>query len=391
MIGFSKLLCGRGTVSDVMRQDADKNVRADLLQFSQVSRPIVVWNTTNRCNLKCKHCYLGAEDRDYSGELTTEQAIALITDLGQMKVPVLLFSGGEPLVRKDLFELARHARQQGLRIVLSSNGALITAEMARKLKEAEFAYVGISIDGLKDVHDDFRGVPGAFDAAIQGIRNAMNAGLKAGARFTVNKLNYRDLPEVLEMMAGEGIPRFCMYHLVYAGRGTDLVKQDLTNEERRELVEMLVEKTMELDRRGVEMEVLTTDNHADGIFIYREIEKKQPERAEEVRQLLAMHGGCSACEKIANIDPRGDVHPCQFWMDKSLGNVKDRPFSEIWADSSDAMVGKLREKAKHLKGRCGSCRYRELCAGCRIRAEVVHGDMWQEDPCCYLTGEEIGG
>ena len=389
MIGCTKLLCGTATIADLMRQDAA--TKAHLLQFSTEHRPIVVWNTTSRCNLACAHCYLDASDRAGRDELTTEEARAFIDDVAAMGSPVLLFSGGEPLLRPDLFELGRYAIGAGLRAVISSNGTLITPELAAEIAEAGFAYVGVSLDGSETTHDEFRRKQGAFQAAIAGIKNCLAAGVKAGVRLTLNKRNAEDLDAVLDVVEREGVPRFCMYHLVYAGRGKEIVGDDLEPAETRRLVEHLLDRTKDWHERGVETEVLTTDNHADGILIVQRIAEEQPERLDEVRELLARHGGCSAGTKMANVDARGDVHPCQFWGHVTLGNVRERPLSEIWADESNPFLAKLRRKADHLTGpRCGGCQYKSLCGGCRIRAEVVNGDTWADDPACFLSDEEIG-
>lgn len=390
MIGCTKLLCGTATVSEAMRHHGTRGeIPSHMLQFSAVNRPLVVWNTTNRCNLRCKHCYIHAEDTDYAGELTNAEARAMIEDLAEMKAPVLLFSGGEPLMRPDLMELAKYASDLGLRPVLSTNGTLITDEKAKELKEAGFQYVGVSIDGAPKTHDFFRAKEGAFRMAIEGIHASKRAGLKTGVRFTLNKYNEQDLPEIFDILVEEQIPRFCMYHLVYAGRGEDMMKQDVEPDRMREIMEYVADKTIELHDRGVEIEILTTDNHADGIYLYNRIREKQPSRANEVKELLGMHGGCSAGTKFGNVDPQGNVHPCQFWQDYTIGNVKDTPFSVLW-NSDDALLVELREKEKHVKGECGKCRYNHLCGGCRIRARAVYGSIWDEDPACYLTKNEKG-
>ncbi len=391
MIGCSKLLCGTATVAEAMRLKRDSSkLPAHLLQFSDDTRPLVVWNMTNRCNLRCLHCYISAEDRNYSDEFTTEEAKVFIKDICEMGAPVLLFSGGEPLLREDIFELGRYAKDLGTRPVISSNGTLITPEIAEKIKDAGFEYVGISIDGAEKTHDHFRQKEGSFKAAVAGIKNCLAAGVKSGARLTVNKQNVQDLPEVLDIVEKEGIPRFCMYHLVYAGRGKDIVKEDLTHEESRKVIQTLIDKALDWHERGVETEILTTDNHADGVYLLKYVEKNLPERAEEVVELLKMHGGCSAGGQMSNIDPRGDVHPCQFWSHVTLGNVREQKFSEIWSkQGDDELVQKLRNMGQHLTGRCGTCNYKSLCGGCRIRAEVVHGDIWAQDPACYMTDEEI--
>ncbi|MGE5398653.1 MAG: radical SAM protein [Chitinophagales bacterium] len=389
MIGCTKLLCGTATVSEVIKHQNTGNVPARLLQFSASDRPLVVWNTTNRCNLKCRHCYIEAEDRKYSEELTYDQAVNFIDDLAVMGVPVLLFSGGEPLLRRDIFELGSLAAQKGLRPVISSNGTLINLETACKIRDAGFQYVGISIDGLPSTHDNLRCKEGAFQEALRGIRACIEADVKTGIRFTVNRENQDDLPGLLKIIEQERIPRFCMYHLVYSGRGKDMVKLDPPREEKRKILDLVAEKTIDLHQRGVEVEILTTDNHADGIYLLNRIRNTNPERADEIIKLLEMHGGCSAGTKFANVDPRGNVHPCQFWQDYTLGNVKEKPFSEIWTGNDELLI-QLRDKPKHLKGRCGSCSYNPFCGGCRIRAREVYGDLWQEDPACYLEDSELG-
>lgn len=391
MIGCTKLLCGTATVSEAIKYQRDsRQLPPKMLQFSTAERPLVVWNMTNRCNLRCRHCYLNAEDRDYRGELTTKQALAFIDDLAEMKVPVLLFSGGEPLLRQDIFQLGRYAADRGLRPVISSNGTLITPEVAARIKDAGFQYVGISLDGAPATHDEFRALPGAFAKALEGIHNCLQFGVKTGVRFTVNKFNQQDLPEILDIVEKEGIPRFCMYHLVYSGRGKEIRDLDTSREEKREIMEQIIAKTLDLHRRGVEVEILTTDNHADGIYLLHYLRKHAPERVDEIMQLLDMHGGCSAGTKFANVDPQGNVHPCQFWQHYTLGNVKEQKFSEIWWNNDDELLVALRDKESKVTGRCGRCQYKAVCGGCRIRAQMVYGDLWAEDPACYLTEEEIG-
>lgn len=389
MIGFTKLLCGKATVSDVMRNRHGQKMPATLLQFSTVHSPVVVWNMTAQCNLKCRHCYIHATEEVAKNELTTVQAKAFIDDLSEMKVPVLLFSGGEPLMRQDLFELADYARDKGLRIVLSTNGTLIDDKTAKRIFETGFSYVGVSIDGCEGTHDGFRGEDGSFAAALSGIRAAKAAGNKTGVRFTVNRHNVKDLPAILELAEQEKIDRFCMYHLVYAGRGGDMKGQDLTLPEKKGVAELLIAKTFDFEKRGIDIEILTTDNHADGLYILDYIKKNQPERVDEVRQLLDMHGGCSAGDRMADVDPQGNVHPCQFWQDLNLGNVKERKFSDIWSDlqSQGGILSKLRCKSDHLTGKCGDCKENKLCGGCRIRAES-DGELWGDDPACFWSQAE---
>ncbi len=387
MIGCTKLLCGTATVSDIIKHSGQPDIPPELLQFSDLNRPLVVWNMTNRCNLRCKHCYIEAEDHNYENELSTEEAKLFIADLAEMKAPVLLFSGGEPLLRKDIFELGALAAEKGLRPVISSNGTLIDDAMAKKIKAAGFQYVGISVDGAPETHDEFRNKKGAFEMALKGIRACMANGVKTGMRFTVNRYNQQDLPRIFEIIQEEKIPRFCMYHLVYAGRGQEMIQMDTSLEEKRSILDYVSRKTVELFNNGVEVEILTTDNHADGIFLYNRIQEQDPAHADEVVHLLQMHGGCSAGTKFANVDSRGNVHPCQFWQDYTVGNVREKPFSQIWTSDDELMV-KLRKKDQHVTGKCGDCDYKSLCAGCRIRARAVYNDIWAEDPACYLSAIE---
>jgi radical SAM protein with 4Fe4S-binding SPASM domain len=302
----------------------------------------------------------------------------------------MLFSGGEPLVRKDLPQLAAYAVEKGMRAVISTNGTLITPKMARTLKEIGLSYVGISLDGMKEINDRFRGVSGAFRSALAGIKNSQDAGIKVGLRFTVNKFNVEEIPKIFQLIEEMDIPRVCFYHLVYAGRGSDLVKEDLTHEDTRKALDLIIDETKRLHAAGKPKEVLTVDNHADGPYIYLRLQKEDPERAKEVLKLLKWNEGNNSGRGIGCVSWDGEVYADQFWRHYSFGNVKDRPFSEIWMDTSEPLLGKLKEKKQHVKGRCATCTWLDVCAGnFRVRAEAISGDVWAPDPACYLTDEEI--
>ncbi|MEE8552286.1 MAG: 12,18-didecarboxysiroheme deacetylase [Desulfobacterales bacterium] len=391
MIGISKLYCGTVEPSDAIRYGRmSSQLPSHLLQFSSDKRPVVVWNITRRCNLKCLHCYAHARNIPFDNELTTMEGKKLIDDLAGFGVPVLLISGGEPLARKDLPELAAYAVGKGMRAVISTNGTLITPQMAGTLKKIGLSYVGISLDGMEEINDRFRGVKGAFRSALKGIENCKKAGIKVGLRFTVNKINVGEIPELFKLIEEKDIPRICFYHLVYAGRGSKLVEEDLTHEESRRAVDLIMDFTKKLHDQGKPKEVLTVDNHADGPYIYLRLKKENPERAKEVLELLKMNEGNNSGRGIGCISWDGEVHADQFWRHYSFGNVKDRPFSEIWTDTSDPLMNKLKEKKKYAKGKCGTCRWLDICAGnFRVRSEAVTGDVWAPDPACYLTGEEI--
>eukprot|EP00828_Plagiopyla_frontata_P032961 TRINITY_DN42856_c0_g1_i1.p3 TRINITY_DN42856_c0_g1~~TRINITY_DN42856_c0_g1_i1.p3 ORF type:complete len:227 (-),score=74.98 TRINITY_DN42856_c0_g1_i1:3-683(-) len=215
------------------------NCRRICCNFPKDKKPVVVWNMTRRCNLRCVHCYAQAVDPEGKDEISTSQAKTIIDDLARYGAPVMLFSGGEPLVRQDLVELAHHATDKGMRAVISTNGTLITREKAKELKEVGLSYVGISMDGGEEVHDRFRGVPGAYKKAIQGIENCKAEGLKVGLRFTINKRNAQEIPTLFQMLEDLEIPRICFYHLVYSGRGSELIKEDLSHEETRATVHQI--------------------------------------------------------------------------------------------------------------------------------------------------------
>ncbi|MBC7341796.1 MAG: radical SAM protein [Clostridia bacterium] len=354
--------------------------------------PVVVWNLTQRCNLACRHCYAGTEAgamRPWPGPNTAE-ARAIIDQLADFRVPVILFSGGEPLTRPDLLELASYAVGRGLHVTISTNGTLITEEMAQAFKEVGIGYVGVSLDGLEATNDFFRGTPGAFAAALEGIRHCLEAGQRVGLRFTLTRYNYADLPGIFALVEAEGIPRVCFYHLVYSGRGSHLREQDLSAAETRRAVDLIWEWAVKGEQSGQEREVLLVDNHADAVYLYLKLKASYPERAERALPLLCRNGGNRSGMAIACIDWEGNVHPDQFTMNHTLGNIKQKPFGEIWSGNHPLLVG-LRDRKPRLRGRCGRCRWLFLCNGnFRARAEAATGDFWESDPACYLTDEEIG-
>lgn len=392
MIGVSKLLCGLVTPHDALRYGRHTSkLPSNLLQFSSDKKPIVVWNMTRECNLRCVHCYASAACAPDRDEMTTEEARAMIDDLAAFGVPTLLFSGGEPLMRKDIFALGEYARSKNVRTVISSNGTLAGAGTAERIKNSGFSYVGVSLDGLRETNDRFRGLAGAYDMAMDGIANCLSAGIRVGLRFTINRSNYREVPHIFDVMAERGIPRVCFYHLVYSGRGAALMDETLPLRESRETVGYIFARTREMFGSKKPVEVLTVDNHADGVLLYLETLKKDPKRAEEILELLKFNGGNNSGIAIACVDWRGEVHADQFWRHRSFGNVRQRPFSAIWTDVSDPLMAGLKNRKPLLKGRCGICKYLNICNGnFRVRAEAVFGDVWAPDPACYLTDGEIG-
>lgn len=397
MIGISKLYCGAVEASDVLRYNRDSALLpSGMLQFSRDKKPVVVWNCTQTCNLKCVHCYAGSENKKYEGELSTDEAKTMIDDLAAFGCPVLLFSGGEPTMRPDLLELMHYAKSRGMRVVISTNGTLITPERAEQFARVGLSYVGVSLDGLAPVHDKFRGVEGSFDRALEGLRHARQAGIKVGLRFTINKRNYTEIPKIFDLMEEQHINRICLYHLVYAGRGTELMKEDLNHEQTRQTVRYIMTRTQRMFDKGLNPEVLTVDNHADGPYVWMELCKENPERAKNAFQLLQWNQGNSTGNGICSISWDGEVYADQFFRHVSFGNVRSRPFSEIWSDVSrttpeSELMYRLKDKRPFVKGRCKECRFLSICGGnFRVRAEAATGDLWQPDPACYLSDTEIG-
>ncbi len=387
MISISRLLCDIHSPGDSLRygESSPDSIKAS------TSVPVVVWNCTSRCNLRCVHCYASAGESQSAAEMDTASSKAFISDLAAFGVPVILFSGGEPLLRDDLLELAKFSVESGLRVALSSNGTLITEDIARQLSKIGFAEVGISLDGTEQINDRFRGRQGAYRAALEGIRNCIKNEMRVSLRFTITRFNYQEIPAMFSLAGQEGIDRLCFYHLAYSGRASTLVQDDIDHGQSRQAVDTICELTEDLHRRGLPKEVLTVANHSDGVYLYLKLKEKDPERAQLVYKLLKRNGGNNSGIKIGSVDPEGNVHPDQFWWHYSAGNVLERKFGDIWTSTSDSLMQGLKDRKKLLKGRCSNCQYLDICNGnLRERAEAVYGDVWAEDPACYLTDEEVG-
>jgi pseudo-rSAM protein/SPASM domain protein len=393
MISVSKLLCGLDATGDGLRYDAAGESDRPQITERRQRRPVVVWNVTKQCNLYCDHCYAAADTGTAPGELTTAEGTRLLDDLAEFGVPVVLFSGGEPLVREDLLDLVAHAADRGLRPVLSTNGTLLTPERAAALRDAGLQYAGVSVDGMPARNDAFRGREGAFDAAVRGIETCLDAGLKTGLRYTVTEHNADDLEPVIDLLVDLGVDRFCVYHLDYGGRGGGIRDVDLSPDRRRDLVRRLCDLTRAYHDRGEEIETLLVGNYADAAYLVEYArERLGRDAVRRIAAYLRTNGGDPTGERVADVDYQGNVHPTQFWQDYALGNVRDRPFGAIWSDESNPLLARLRERPDGLEGRCGDCRYREICGGgSPLRSLAVHGDPFAPDPQCYLTDEEISG
>jgi heme d1 biosynthesis radical SAM protein NirJ len=362
-----------------------------LTAHRQPSGPVVVWNLIRRCNLTCKHCYSISADKDFSGELSNFELFSVMEDLKTFGVPVLILSGGEPLLHRDIFTISHHAKKMGFYVALSSNGTLIDETNISAIEGVGYNYVGISLDGIGEIHDKFRRQQGAFDKALHAVRLCRNRGIKVGIRFTLTQDNVFDFPKILQLLDAENIDKFYLSHLNYAGRGDKNRRDDVVHQMTRQAMDLLFDTCWTAVQAGKRREFVTGNNDADGVYLLFWVQKHFPDKVAHIKAKLTQWGGNSAGVNIANIDNMGTVHPDTFWSQYHLGNVRERPFSDIWQDISDPLMAGLKQRPRPLKGRCGKCAYLAICGGnTRVRAYQMTGDFWAEDPACYLTDEEIG-
>jgi len=353
--------------------------------------PVVIWNLIRRCNLACKHCYSISADYNFPNELSTTEVYEVIDDLKAFGVPVLILSGGEPLLRPDIYDISTYAKEKGFYVGLSTNGTLINGDNISRIAEMNYDYVGISLDGLKETHDKFRRKQGAFEASLHAARLCRDADLKIGLRFTLTQDNAEDFPAILELIHDENIDKFYLSHLNYAGRGNRNRKDDATFQMTRSALDLLFDACWHDIQAGNKTEYVTGNNDADGVYLLHWVERNHPDMAEHIKAKLQQWGGNSSGVNVANIDNLGDVHPDTYWWHYSLGNVKQRPFSEIWMDTSDPIMKELKSNPRNISGRCHQCSFFDICGGnTRIRAMQLTDDPWSEDPGCYLTDDEIG-
>ncbi len=353
--------------------------------------PVVIWNLVRRCNLTCQHCYSISADKDFPGELSTAEVYAVMDDLKTFRVPVLILSGGEPLLRPDIFDVARRAKSMEFYVGLSSNGTLITQANIQAIADTGFDYVGISLDGIEQTHDRFRRKDGAFRESMNGIHLCRDANIKVGVRFTLTQDNASDLPAMLQLVEDEGIDKFYLSHLNYAGRGNKNRRNDAHMETTRKAMDLLFDTAWRYAEQGRHKEFVTGNNDADGVYLLHWVRRHFPHAEAHIRGRLTQWGGNSSGVNVANIDNLGHVHPDTMWWQYSLGNVRERPFSDIWQDTTDPLMAGLKAVPRQIKGRCSSCGYFDICGGnTRVRALQLTGDPWQEDPACYLDDAELG-
>jgi len=356
------------------------------------SGPVVIWNLIRRCNLTCKHCYTTSADVDFPGELSTPEIYQVMDNLKDFKVPVLILSGGEPLLHPDIFDISRRAKDMGFYLALSSNGTLITKENIKQIAEINYQYVGVSLDGIGQTHDKFRQKQGSFSESLAGIGLCRDNGIKAGIRYTLTKDNVHDFPAMLKLMDDENIDKFYLSHLNYGGRGNKNRKSDAEFAMTRDVMDQLFEQCLQWEKQGAEREIVTGNNDADAVYFLQWVKKNYPDKVEHIQAKLQQWGGNSSGVNVANIDNLGNVHPDTFWWDHNLGNVKTRDFSDIWQDTSDPLMAGLKQSPRPLEGRCKSCDYQKICNGnTRVRAHQLFNNSWAEDPGCYLKLSEIVG
>jgi radical SAM protein with 4Fe4S-binding SPASM domain len=391
MIRITQFVHGKGTVSEVIkhRKKAPGEMPRNLLAFSEKRRPIIFWNLTNRCNLSCSHCYInahpGARRKD---ELSTAEIQVVIDDLAAMGTPLILLSGGEPLMREDFWEIAEYIQGKGMKSALSTNGTLIDTEVAIRLKNSGVEYVGVSLDGATaETHDRIRNRTGSFAGSLRALRACRAIGLPCGVRITVTKDNFRELGALIDLATEVGASRFCVYWLVPSGRGQDgHASRQLAPAEVQEVIGQLYQKAHEIDPKN--LEILTVDSPQDAVYFLQRMRQEDPKNASTVEKLLSFMGsGCSAGDRVANIDPSGNVFPCQFAQEASLriGNVRQEKFSSLWNDAGNKVLAAFRKRPVQLEGACGTCAEQKLCGGgCRVRAWAQNRSLSSEDPFCSV-------
>lgn len=380
MIGLSKLITGRSTPADRLRYGGPGVVN-HAFDSPTGHRPVVVWNITDMCNLACEHCYYSAVIGKRPVHMTLDVIRRTVDDLAEAGVPVLLFSGGEPLVHPNIYEAIEYTAERGIKPVLSSNGTNITPAKAARLVSSGLEYVGISLDGAEETHNTFRRHPTAFARAVAGMRAAVDAGMRVSVRFTLTESNHGDLDDVIKTAEEVGAHRLCVYHLVPSGRARR--DGDIDNVVRRGIIERLCNIVETTD-----LEILTVDNPSDGPLALLWAREHRPERVADMLDMLTMRTPADGTgRRIVEIDHRGDVHPNQFWLDHTCGNILEESFSTIWNRES-GLLHELRADSWPLEGACEGCSFRQMCGGFRARASRFHGSPWGDDPSCSLTAAE---
>ncbi|WP_456431439.1 radical SAM protein [Nitratifractor sp.] len=348
---------------------------------------IAIWNFTNRCNLACRHCYSYA-DPNSEDFLSTDFILSSIPELRKAGIRFVIFSGGEPLIRKDIFTIAEAMRAVGIVTYLSTNGLYINEKNVDRIIET-FNYIGISIDGIEAVHDAFRGLEGAYRRSLDAIALIQRHGGNAGIRFTLTGETKGSFYDIFDLAERIGVNKIYISHLVYSGRGLENLKIDISPEERRKFVEFIIDKAFRYREEGRKIDIVTGNMEMDAILFLEKFGERYPELRDEMERRLRSWGGNSAGRKLVNIDWKGNVKPDPFFP-VTIGNMTERPFSEIWLDEGNDLLARLREHPRRISGKCAECGMIDICnGGSRSRAWAIHGDLWAEDPSCYLSRAEI--
>lgn len=355
-------------------------------------KPSVTWRVTRSCNLHCRNCSKNSASRSQAPELSTREGLALINDLAALKVPRLIFAGGEPLLRGDLLDLVRRATDYNLCTNLVTDGTLLSSDKAAELRGAGLNSVSILLERLGSGVDVHRGTPGAYQAVLEAYANCQAAGLDAELRVPLTRWNYPELPAMLDLIEARQIRRVVFTHLIYGMFGY-AIEDDTTHAEKRLALDLIFDRAEDFHRRGLNIAIATDDNHVDAIYFYLRMMRTNPASAAQffpsLRALSADVQGAGV--GIAGIDSNGDVHADPYWTNSVLGNVRETPFSDIWGKSTDPLLLGLRNRLPLLKGKCAKCRWKQACGGnIRVRAQKCYGDPWMTDPACYLTSKEIG-
>ncbi len=349
---------------------------------------IIIWNFTNRCNLSCHHCYSYA-DPNSKDFLTTEFILDSIKDLKNAGVKFVIFSGGEPLIRKDIFDIADKMREEGIITYLSTNGLYMNDKNVDKIIK-KFNYIGISIDGIKEIHDEFRGVEGAYEKSIASIKLIQSHGGNAGIRFTMTKETQDSFYDIFNLAEEIGVNKLYLSHLVYSGRGLDNLKMDITKEKRLEFVNFIIDKALEYQKIGKEIDIVTGNMEMDAIILLEKFSKEYPHLKDEMLKRLKNWGGNSAGKRLGNINSIAEVKPDPFFP-FIIGDMNRKNFDEIWLDDENEILNKLRATPREISGKCKNCKVIDICnGGSRSRAYAISGDLWAEDPSCYLNDKQRG-
>ncbi len=347
---------------------------------------IVIWNFTNRCNLACHHCYSYANPNS-EDFLTTEFILDSIKELKKAGIKFVIFSGGEPLIRKDIFQISNAMREAGIVTYLSTNGLYVDEKNVDNIIKY-FNYIGISIDGIEEVHDEFRGLKGAYKKSLDAIDLIQKHGGNAGIRFTITNETKESFYSIFELAENIGVDKIYISHLVYSGRGLDNLKIDISKEERRKFVEFTINKAFEYIKDGRDIDVVTGNMEMDAILFLNIFAKKYPKLKDEMKKRLKKWGGNSAGVKLGNIDWLGRVKPDPFFP-HYIGNMSETPFSQIWLNKENDTLNKLREFPRKISGYCKNCEVLDICnGGSRSRANAIYDDLWAQDPSCYLSEDE---